>query len=169
MRIGLLSDTHVPEPVKELPMAQLRAAFRGVDLIMHGGDIFYLSVLDDLSQIAPVIAAMGDDDLESTLMDDRVKEKHVMNIEGHRIWLIHELPKYFNHPPPPHRRAYEFQNIEVPEVVVFGHQHKPVVESHEGLLLVSPGSPTFLNYRKGLGTIGILNIKKKISVNIIHL
>lgn len=170
MRIGLLSDTHIPEAAKALPMPELRAAFKGVDLIMHGGDIYYRSVLEDLSQIAPVIAAQGDDDYGSTIMDDRVKEKHVLNIQGHCIWLIHERPKYFNPPPPPYRRAFELKNMEIPEVVVFGHQHKTVVESYEGMLMVSPGSPTFLHYKQGLGTVGILNINDgKIDVNILQL
>jgi putative phosphoesterase len=170
MRVGLLSDTHVPEAAKELPMAELRAAFKGVDLIMHGGDIYYRSVLEDLAQIAPVIAARGDDDFGSTLADERVKDKHVLHLDGHCIWLIHERPSMFNPPPPPHRRAFEFRSIEVPEVVVFGHQHKTIVESYDGMLLVSPGSPTFLHYRQGLGTVGILNINDgKVDVNIIHL
>jgi uncharacterized protein len=170
MRIGLLSDTHIPEAAKQLPMAELRQAFAGVDLIMHGGDIYYRSVLEDLAQIAPVIAAQGDDDYGSTLMDDRVKDKHVLDIQGHRIWLIHERPKYFSPPPPLYRRAYELKNMEIPEVVVFGHQHKTVVESYEGMLLVSPGSPTFLHYKTGLGTVGILNINDgKIDVSILKL
>jgi putative phosphoesterase len=170
MRIGLLSDTHVPEAVKQLPMAELREAFKGVDLIMHGGDIYSRSVLEDLAQIAPVIAARGDDDYGSTLQDARVKDKHVLSIDGHCIWLIHERPGIFTPPPPPHRRAYEFRNIEAPEVVVFGHLHKTVVESYEGMLLVSPGSPTFLHYKQGLGTVGILNINDgKIDVNIMQL
>ena len=159
MRIGLLSDTHVPEAAKELPMAELRDAFKGVDLIMHGGDIYYRSVLEDLSQIAPVIAALGDDDFGSTVMDDRVKDKHILRIQGHCVWLVHERPKIFSPPPPPHRRAAEFRNLQdVPEIVVFGHQHKTIVESCEGILMVSPGSPTFLHYRQGLGTVGILDI-----------
>jgi len=170
MRIGLLSDTHIPDAVKELPMPQLRAAFKGVDLIMHGGDIYYVSVLDTLTEIAPVIAARGDDDYGTAIMDDRVKDKHVLDIEGHRIWLIHERPRYFTPPPPPARRSAEFGTMVVPEVVVFGHQHKTIVENYEGMLLVSPGSPTFLHYKQGLGTVGILDISDgKVDVNIMQL
>jgi uncharacterized protein len=170
MRIGLLSDTHIPDAAKVLPMTELRSAFKGVDLIMHGGDIYYRAVLDDLAQIAPVIAAKGDDDFGTTIADERVKDKHVLDIEGHCVWLIHERPKIFSPPPPPHRRAYEFKDMKIPEVVVFGHQHKTIVESYEGILLVSPGSPTFLHYKQGLGTVGILNINDgKIDVNIMQL
>jgi uncharacterized protein len=170
MRIGLLSDTHIPDAAKSLPMAELKLAFKGVDLIMHGGDIYYRGVLDDLAQIAPVIAAQGDDDYGTTIADERVKDKHILDIEGHCVWLIHERPKIFSPPPPLHRRNYEFKNMKVPELVVFGHQHKTIVESYEGILLVSPGSPTFLHYKQGLGTVGILNINDgKIDVNILQL
>ncbi|HWR70206.1 MAG TPA: metallophosphoesterase family protein, partial [Dehalococcoidia bacterium] len=45
MRIGLLSDTHVPQAVTMLPV-ELERAFDGVDLILHAGDIFQSSALD---------------------------------------------------------------------------------------------------------------------------
>lgn len=167
MRIGLVSDTHVPDAAKALPMAALKEVFGGVGMIMHAGDIYYRSVLDDLAQIAPVVAARGDDDFGSTLMDDRVKEKHVLTLQGHRLWLVHERPACFSPPPPVHRRAYDLKNIEVPDIVVFGHQHKAIVESYEGILLVSPGSPTFLHYKQGPGTVGILEINDgKVDVSI---
>jgi uncharacterized protein len=170
MRIGLLSDTHVPEAVDDIPMPQIKAAFKGVNLIMHGGDIYDVSVLNQLSEIAPVIAAFGDDDYGAAAKDERVKERHILDIEGHRIWLIHERPKYLAPPPPLDRRAAEFPNMVFPEVVVFGHLHKTVVENYEGIVMVNPGSPTFLHYKQGLGTVGILNINDgKIDVNILHL
>src|SRR3990170_7133301 len=92
MRIGLVSDTHIPAPVKELPVAELTEAFRGVDLILHGGDIYSLSVLDDLERIAPVLAARGDDDYGATVLDKRVKDKHVLKLGEQIIWLVHERP-----------------------------------------------------------------------------
>ncbi|GAG40833.1 unnamed protein product, partial [marine sediment metagenome] len=39
-----------------------------------------------------------------------------------------------------------------------------------GVLLVNPGSPTFLNYRRGLGTVAILNIESgEADVHIVQL
>ena len=170
MRIGLLSDTHIPQAANELPMEQLKVAFKGVDLIMHGGDIYSKSVLEDLSQIAPVIAALGDDDYGETARDERVRTRHIVDIEGHRIWLVHERPYYLSPLVSPYQREKETVNTEVPEIVVFGHQHKTILENHQGRLFVSPGSPTFLNYMQGLGTVGILDINDgKVDVNIMHL
>jgi predicted phosphodiesterase len=47
---------------------------------------------------------------------------------------------------------------DIPDVVVFGHDHCTIMERHSGILLVNPGSPTFLNYRTGLGTVGLLEV-----------
>ena len=69
MLIGLLSDTHIAFPSQPLP-PQVLEAFRGVDLILHMGDVWIPSVLDELESIAPVIAAWGDDDMEADLGGD---------------------------------------------------------------------------------------------------
>ena len=92
IRIGLLSDTHVPVPVKELPVAELTEAFRGVELILHAGDIYDLSVLNDLQKIAPVLSARGDDDYGAIARDERVQEKHILKLDGQVVWLVHQRP-----------------------------------------------------------------------------
>ncbi len=155
MRIGLLSDTHIPEAAEVLPH-ELMAAFQGVDLILHAGDIYIPSVLDDLERIAPVLAARGDDDYRDTLTDERVKEKHILKLEGQTLWLIHEKPDFLTSPWWQSRLSPE-QNGK-PDIVVFGHEHRTVVQHLDGILFVSPGSPTFLNYLRGLGTVGILDM-----------
>ena len=81
MLIGLVSDTHIPDHAKRLP-DELKEAFRGVDLILHGGDIYSVSVLNELETIAPVLAAQGDDDTSFTASDNRVKLKHIIGIDG---------------------------------------------------------------------------------------
>ena len=77
MRIGLLSDTHIAWEEKELPR-KVFEIFYGVDLILHGGDIYAHSVLDELGRIAPVLAALGDDDYTSD--DPRIKETRIFSI-----------------------------------------------------------------------------------------
>ena len=159
MRIGLLSDTHVPLPVKELPIAELTEAFRGVDLILHGGDIYSLSVLNDLERIAPVLAARGDDDYGETARDERVQEKHILNLDGHIVWLVHQRPFvpimsqdwWLSSTNP------EQNEFGKPNIIIFGHEHRTVVETVNRVLFVNPGSPTFLHYQHGLGTYGILD------------
>ncbi len=158
MRVGLLSDTHIPEVEKGLP-PQLTEAFQGVDLILHAGDIYVASVLDNLERIAPVLAARGDDDYGDTLIDKRVKGKHVLELAGQTLYLTHERPYS---PDWWHSQWWESTLSpglnKKPDIVVFGHLHSTVVEHVDGILFVNPGSPTFLNYRRGPGTVGILDI-----------
>lgn len=147
MRVGLLADTHIPEVQGSLP-SELEKVFRDVELILHAGDIYLPSVLDELERIAPVLAAKGDDDNGATILDQRVKEKHILNIGGKTVWLMHEKP---------FATEYLGQDNR-PDIIVFGHEHRSSVQQLNGTLLINPGSPTFLNYIPGPGTVGILDI-----------
>jgi uncharacterized protein len=167
MRVGLLSDTHVPDAVKELPMPELRKAFEGVELVLHAGDIYFTTVLDDLATIAPVIAALGDDDSVVTMeRDQRIRSRHILTLEGHRLWLVHQRPYGLGQP----TFSPSVQKDELPEIVVFGHEHRTTVQQSNGILFVNPGSPTFLNYQRGLGTVGVLDVSDgQMHVEIVHL
>ena len=45
MKVGVISDTHIPTIAPSLPPA-VYEIFKGVDLILHAGDIVELSVLE---------------------------------------------------------------------------------------------------------------------------
>ena len=157
MRVGLLSDTHIPEAEKNLP-AKVMQAFQGVDLILHAGDIYIPSVLDILERIAPVLAALGDDDYDfaDTFKDKRVKEKHILKLEGQTLWLVHVQPYHLK--PRGGESSPSSGQDNYPDIVVFGHAHYPLAKRVDNVLYVNPGSPTFLHYKRGLGTVGILDI-----------
>jgi len=53
MIIGVVSDTHVGGRIKSLPK-ELLDGLRGVDLIIHAGDILKDFVIYELEEIAPV-------------------------------------------------------------------------------------------------------------------
>jgi putative phosphoesterase len=160
MRIGLISDTHIPWERKALP-PEIAEIFRGVDLILHAGDIYSHSVLDELGRIAPVLAALGDDDYVA--QDPRIKETHILGFEDITLWLTHERPYTLR--PSPHSPllkepiSSEGNLSRKPDIIIFGHEHRPVVERVEGVLYVNSGSPTFLNYRRGPGTVALLELK----------
>ena len=153
MLIGLISDTHIPEIAKKLP-TQVKDAFKGVDLILHAGDIFVDSVLEELAIIAPVLAARGDDDYP--IRDKRMDEVQNLTLDGLNIYVIHSS-QYFardliQHP--------EKHNLEkAPDVVVFGHTHRDIVQTVDKSLLVNPGSATFPYYQLRPGTVALLTIK----------
>ena len=63
--IGVISDTHIPTRGTMLPKTVL-SAFENVDYIIHAGDLVELTVIDELEQIAPVLAVQGNMDTLST-------------------------------------------------------------------------------------------------------
>ena len=107
MRIGLISDTHIPVAAKEL-WPQVYEAFRGVDLIMHGGDLMVTDVIDWLEEVAPVMAVSGNGDYtgwERSIapQDPRLSESRVLVVDSLRIGLVHD----FQLPEPPPLRTID--------------------------------------------------------------
>jgi len=101
LKIGLISDTHIPEARAEL-WPQVFTAFAGVDLIFHAGDIHNLEVIDQLSGIAPTFVARGNGDDGSggrvvQAEDPRLRKAWVFNLEGMHVGLTHmpipEMPR----------------------------------------------------------------------------
>ena len=160
-RIGLISDTHIPVDAKVLP-GQIKEIFHDVDLILHAGDIYLVSVLDELEHIAPVLAAQGDDDDHDIANDRRVKEKQVLTIEGVNISLTHGEPAFGRWSVFPNAKenledeSYYYNNVT--DILLFGHSHMPKVEKRGQFLLVNPGSPTFPYYIHRPGTVVLLTV-----------
>ena len=164
MRIGLISDTHIPEAAEAVP-PQVMDVFEGVDLILHAGDIFIVSVLDELQTIAPVLAARGDDDYR--VRDERVKEVQNLTVDGLTLYLIHSSQHWardiIEHP-----EKHDLNRA--PDIVVFGHTHRDTVMTVKKSLLVNPGSPTFPNYQLRLGTVALLDINDgRVEAHIVEL
>jgi putative phosphoesterase len=95
MNIGLISDTHIPEAIPELPV-QIRQVFADTELILHAGDLHCLAVLDWLEEIAPVLAARGNGDSGSggrpvVPQDPRLQEAQVVRYHGWTIGVVHEV------------------------------------------------------------------------------
>jgi putative phosphoesterase len=153
MRIGLISDTHIPDAATALP-PQVLEAFGGVDLILHAGDLFEASVLDELQTVAPVLAARGDDDY--AVEDRRVDEVQTLTVDGLSLYVIH-CSHFWARELVERPDAHGLERA--PDVVVFGHTHRDTVLSIGDSLLVNPGSPTFPQYQLRLGTVALLDIK----------
>ena len=164
MRIGLISDTHIPVAMPEL-WPQVYEAFRGVDLIMHGGDLLVTEVLDWLAEIAPVLAVEGNGDytgFERSIppTDPRLSEAKVLShASGLRIGLVHD----FQMPEHPPLRTMEGQMQHFfggpVDVIVRGSTHRAEITTVKGVLIVCPGSPTFPNHANTrLGSVGFLDI-----------
>jgi len=146
--IALISDTHVPDQIRQLP-SRLIERLHGVDLILHAGDLVCLDVLQSLQAIARTIAVQGNMDEPAVLR--RLPRKRLLTLSGRRVGLIHGnqapaierqyLKPGYDYDSPPVAIFYDYLLGEFPEaeIVVFGHFHVPVVRHWEGRLLVNPG------------------------------
>jgi len=169
MLIGLLSDTHIAFRSQILP-PQIKDVFRGVDLILHMGDVWIPDVLDELETIAPVLAARGDDDMDEDFgTDSRMEKRQVLHFDGVTLWAMHIKPRYGLIVPGSQPNSYgglfqrgqstaQDEPEDPPDVVLFGHSHFAEVENYKGVLLVNPGSPTMPSYIPKLGTVGLLSV-----------
>ncbi|HUN89000.1 MAG TPA: metallophosphoesterase family protein [Terriglobales bacterium] len=119
VNVGVISDTHGllrPEAV---------AALRGVDAILHAGDIGAPEVLAELEKIAPVYAIRGNVDVEPWAKP--IPVTRTVELAGRKFHLIHNRaePKT-----PPQGVA----------AVIFGHSHQPLIEHTGEILYFNPGS-----------------------------
>jgi len=124
MKIGVISDTHnyLDPRVFEL--------FAEAEHILHAGDIGQPKILIELEQIAPVTAVSGNTDDVAFLY--RLTE--VIEL-AERKFLLHHIV----HPHHLEESLKARVQRDDPDVVVFGHTHKPFVEVIGGILYLNPG------------------------------
>ncbi len=121
MRIGVISETH------GLVRGEAVAALHGSELILHAGDVGSSDVLEALAAIAPVLAVRGNVDRDDWAGD--LPETRTVTVAGRQLHLRHDVAGLDFDP------AAEGYNA-----VIFGHSHKPLIESRSGVLFLNPGS-----------------------------
>ena len=154
MRIGLISDTHQPNEQKTL-WPEVYEAFRGVDLILHGGDVVHSVVLDWCEEIAPTLACRGNND--NWMNDSRLEEMVIIEVEGFKIGMVHAFWEPEDRPV-----AYfvkQFFDGQDVDVIISGDTHMEGIDYRDGVLQVNSGSPTEPHlWSPRLGTVGILDV-----------
>ncbi|WP_420630769.1 metallophosphoesterase family protein [Candidatus Leptofilum sp.] len=144
--IGLISDTHMPQRWPQLPTA-VSQIFANVQMIFHAGDVGELWVLDELSQIAPVVAVHGNDETEDATRE--LPYQQIVTVAGQRLLIWHS--HYPNRVDEMHaRRSGDLhegllRNIARAksagaQLIHFGHWHLPLVFEHEGIVAVNAGA-----------------------------
>lgn len=163
MKIGLISDTHIPEAMPQIP-EQVRHVFTDVDVILHAGDLHCLEVLDWLEELAPVHAARGNGDNGSggrpLVPDDpRLREAQVIACRGWSIGLVHDVLDPVEMPHWPIARTMEHYFGRQTDLIVCGHTHIERIQRHDDVWVLNPGSATFPhNLAAQPGTVGVLTL-----------
>lgn len=141
MRIGLISDTHGllrPEAVE---------ALRGVEHILHAGDVGDAAILDQLRQAAPVTAIRGNIDRRGACA--LLPETEFLELNGCSIYMLHDL------------QAFDLDPVAAGiRVVISGHSHQPHIKWKKEVLYFNPGSAGPRRFSLPI-TIGFLSINDR--------
>src|SRR5499426_3829176 len=153
MRIGIVSDTHLPNLIRQLDELGPEPArfFSSVDLILHSGDLTSPMVLDWLERFAPVVCTTGNND---PIVDSRCLDVHVMDVTGWRLGMVHSLQRGF-------RPVAELQQLfpKPVDIMIAGDTHQERLEFRDGVVILNSGSPTFPQHKDlRLGTVGLLQL-----------
>jgi uncharacterized protein len=119
--VGVISDTH------GLMRPQAVAALRGVDMIIHAGDVGNPDVIKELSGIASTHVVRGNVDTGGWAA--RLPMTELVHVGEHRFYVLHQVSQLDIDPADMGFAA-----------VVFGHSHQPLIETREGVLFLNPGS-----------------------------
>ncbi len=150
IRIGVISDTHIPSVTDKLP-ERVFAEFRGVDMILHAGDIVSLAVLESLASLSKVIAVCGNMDHLDVCAE--LPHKTIVEAGDFKIGLTHGFGS------PGSLLDWVKKQFEGDEVdaIVFGHSHHSFNEVIDGVLFFNPGTATDHRFSREL-SIGMLEV-----------
>ena len=123
MKIGVISDTH------NFFDPQIPELFKDVEHIIHAGDVGTMAIISELERIAPVTAITGNTDSMLPLKDVEVFElgrhkfvlQHIVQTDTPTVLLSHRVQQ------------------AKPDVIVFGHTHKPFNRTIGGIWYFNPG------------------------------
>ena len=134
--IGVISDTHGHLSAEAIE------ALKGVDLIIHAGDIGKPEVLGALAKIAPIRAVRGNMDGHWAF---GLPQTEVVEVGDFLLYVLHDVFRLDIDPV-----AAGFS------AVISGHTHRATIENRKGVLYLNPGSAASF---KSPATVALLRIR----------
>jgi len=123
VEIGIISDTH------GLVRPEVYEAFKGVDLILHAGDIGNYDVILELEPIAPVKAVVGNVDTDLLHRFEENTSFQLANRAIHLQHILHDIPE-----------ENKATDGSISEIYISGHSHQPMNRQVGSTLYFNPGS-----------------------------
>ena len=120
-KIGVISDTH------GLVRKSVLKSFKGVDLIVHAGDVGEPKVLDTLQTVAMVHPVRGN--VDGGKWTNNLPLTEVVEVGQVYLYVLHDLGSLELDP-----AAAGFN------AVISGHSHIPKIKKVDDILYLNPGS-----------------------------
>ena len=151
--VGLISDTHVPKRAMRVP-PKVYEIFQNVDYIVHAGDLVELAVLDELEQIAPVLAVHGN--MDGMEVVGALPRLNSLKLFDWKIGVMHDPNTLYGL-----GKMRELAKQNAFNVFVYGHTHVSNVKWDDKILYINPGSPTNPASRMIKPSVGMLKITQE--------
>jgi uncharacterized protein len=149
MLIGVISDTH------GLLRPEALAALRGVEHILHAGDVGDVAILDALREIAPVTAIRGNVDVSGACA--QLPATDVVELGDKLFYLVHSVRDLDINPV-----------VAGVAMVVSGHSHKASVEVRDGVVFFNPGSAGPRRFSLPV-TVGFVTVEDGVEASVMDL
>ena len=151
MKLGIISDTHLPRGDRALPAACV-AHLRAADLILHAGDIATVEVLREIEALGPPVHAVCGN-VDEPRLRMLLPQAKLVQAGGARIAMVHDAG------PAAGRLARLRRRFPEADAVVFGHSHIPLHERNDvaAFQIFNPGSPTDRR-RQPVHTMGLAEV-----------
>lgn len=131
MKVGVVSDTHLPRFGDRLPERLRRGlGAERVELILHLGDFTGREVPAFLETLAPLEAVAGNNDPPALVR--RFGRRKVVTLDGVRVGMVHGDGTRST-TAGRSVRAFEDDGVDV---ICFGHSHRAICERRDGIWLV---------------------------------
>jgi len=160
-KIGVISDTHLKKPDKDLATI-IQKHFHDANMIIHAGDMVTLDVLSPFialdKEVLAVCGNMDSHDIQKTCPIRRT-----IRIEEFSIGIIHGWGS-------PHGIRERIRtSFEKVDAIIYGHTHQAFCAYEDGIFFFNPGSPTDSRFTSS-NSIGIIRVNgKKIEGEIVLL
>ena len=161
--IGLIADTHVPARAPCIPKMVFKI-FEHADFIVHAGDLVQIDVIDELEQLAPVLAVHGN--MDGPEVSCALPKLNALKIYGWKIGVMHDPNTLFGR-----GKMREIAKQNGFDAFVYGHTHNANIKWEGQILYINPGSPTnpmasFMNKP----SVALLKVTKEaITPEIVHI
>ena len=160
--IGLISDTHVPVRARCIPKMVFQI-FENADFIIHAGDLVKLDVIDELEQLAPVLAVHGN--MDGPEVSGALPKLNSLKISDWKIGVMHDPSTLFGM-----GKMREIAQHNGFNVFVYGHTHNSSIKWEGRTLYINPGSPTNPSSFMNKPSVALLKVtKENITPEIIHI
>ena len=162
MKIGVISDTHIPDKAEFLPKKVIDA-FKNVDMVIHTGDFVDLETYNHLKKICPNLKAVAGN-MDPKEIKEKLPEKEIIKVGKYSIGIAHGI----GHPSGLVDLLKNIFRKDSVDIIVFGHSHMPMNQIIDGILFFNPGSPTdkiFSPYN----SYGIIEINEKITAEVVKI